>query len=170
RAGFCINMEASVSPLQYISRRSAIRDNMRLLTTFALMMTLAFTITVKCGLGANIRGLPLIEDDEEMRPRHFYRDYGLRSRLDAFDDYGHLSMLCTTRLTAAGPVRASVFSDPSSRTLQAAPVDNRARAAALALPPVHGSLVVKEILRLTGMYTHNNRKLVDGIDFTNNMA
>lgn len=50
-------------------------------------------------------------------------------------------MLVTALLTAAGPVRASVFSEPSSNTWHAAPPDSRARAAACAPPPDHGSLV-----------------------------
>lgn len=63
-----------------------------------------------------------------------------RSYLVVFFVTFFCNMFCTARLTAAGPVRASVFSEPRSNTLQAAPVANNARAAALA-PPVHGSLI-----------------------------
>lgn len=58
---------------------------------------------------------------------------------------GRHTFLCSTfptaLLTAAGPVRASVFSEPSSSTWHAAPVASRARAAALGVPSDHGSLV-----------------------------
>lgn len=69
---------------------------MRVVTVVALAIAVVLaTITRGCVCETNMRWLALAEDEDDFRPHHFYRDYGLiRSRVaraeDAFDDYGHL--------------------------------------------------------------------------------
>ncbi|CAK1549915.1 unnamed protein product [Leptosia nina] len=67
------------------------RKMMRLLTLAALILTISLAITLQYCSGASVRGLQMGEEEEEnIGPRHIYRNYGLRSHYDAFDDYGHL--------------------------------------------------------------------------------
>ncbi|CAG4944813.1 unnamed protein product [Colias eurytheme] len=63
---------------------------MRLLTIVALVLSVAIVISMRCCAGASVRGLQVREDEDELRPRRVYRNYGLRNQYDAFDDYGHL--------------------------------------------------------------------------------
>ncbi|CAH2104658.1 unnamed protein product [Euphydryas editha] len=68
---------------------------MRFMTLISLALTVALAITVRCCEGTRLRGLSLTEEEDDIQPRHFYRQYGMiRSRParadDSFDDYGHL--------------------------------------------------------------------------------
>lgn len=68
---------------------------MRNVTAVALAVAMTLALYIRNCEGGSLRAVALPEDDEEFRPRHLYRDYGLiRSRSaradDSFDDYGHL--------------------------------------------------------------------------------
>lgn len=68
---------------------------MRLITVISLALIIALTISVRCCEGTRLRGLSLTEEEDDIQPRHYYRQFGLvRNRParadDSFDDYGHL--------------------------------------------------------------------------------
>ncbi|XP_050362411.1 uncharacterized protein LOC126781461 [Nymphalis io] len=72
-----------------------IRVKMRLATVISLALTIALAISMRCCEGTRLRGLSLTEEEDDIQPRRFYREYGLiRNRPvradDSFDDYGHL--------------------------------------------------------------------------------
>lgn len=68
---------------------------MRIVIVIAMAIVISTVSFIRYCEGADMRNIGIPEDDEDFRPRPYYRDYGfVRSRSirgdDAFDDYGHL--------------------------------------------------------------------------------